>query len=366
MKFLHCADIHLDSPFTLTSPTEAGKRRTELRSDFCSAVLFAKTEGCELFIISGDLFDDAFVTKDTMEMLVREFAAFPSCTFVIAPGNHDYYYDRSPYALTAWPENVHIFTSPEITYIDLPGTDVRVYGYGFASDTLSFSPLAGFHVQDEAKLNLLAAHADLGVPLSPYAPLMESDLGKSGLSYAALGHIHKVSDVKYAGKTAFAYSGCLEGRGFDETGYKGALFGEITKEALSVRPIRFCKRRYEVKTMDITGAATLSGVADKIVSACADYGDDTALRLILEGVTTPDFSADSTSLRALLPRPYHLELKDNTLPLYQAETLKNEGTLIGAFYRGLEPKLVSDDPRTRATAHLALKYGLKALYGREL
>lgn len=59
---------------------DAGKRRTELRSDFSGAVLDAKTEGCKLFNIAGDLFDDEFVTKDTMEMLVHEFSAFPPAT----------------------------------------------------------------------------------------------------------------------------------------------------------------------------------------------------------------------------------------------------------------------------------------------
>lgn len=76
MKFLHCADIHLDSPFSLALPADAGKRRTELRSDFSSAVLYAKTEGCKLFLIAGDLFDDDFVTKDTMKCLSMNFRRF--------------------------------------------------------------------------------------------------------------------------------------------------------------------------------------------------------------------------------------------------------------------------------------------------
>ena len=366
MKFLHCADIHLDSPFTLRSPDEAGKRRTELRSDFCSAVLYAKTEGCTAFFIAGDLFDDSFVTKDTMEMLAHEFAAFPSCHFFITPGNHDYYYDKSPYALTAWSDNVHIFSSPALSYVDIPGTDVRVYGYGFTCDTLNISPLAGFHVHDESKVNVLVAHADFGSTLSPYAPLPESDLARSGFAYAALGHIHKASELKYAGKTAYAYSGCLEGRGFDETGYKGALLGEIDAQSLKLRPVRFCKKRYEVCRVDVTGATSLSGAAAHILEACAAYGADTALRVILEGITAPEFSAGTEELRTLLPTPYLLEVRDNTLPLYQTESLKNDNTLVGEFYRNLEPSLTAEDAGVRATAHRALKYGLKALYGREL
>lgn len=365
MKFLHCADIHLDSPFSLASPTEAGKRRTELRSDFSSAVLHAKTEGCQLFLIAGDLFDDTFVTKDTMELVVHEFSAFPDCTFVIAPGNHDPYYDRSPYALTVWPENVHIFTSSELSYIDLPTLNTRVYGYAFTSDSLTASPLAGFHVEDETKINLLVAHGDVGSPLSVYAPITEAELAQSGLDYAALGHIHKAEEPKKVGKTTYAYSGCMEGRGFDETGYKGALVGELT-DTLTLRPVRFCKRRYEICSVDITGASDLAAVADKLVSACGGYGSDTALRVVLEGVTAPSFSVDPTVLRRLLPKPYTLEHIDNTLPLYGAEVLKKEGTLIGAFYRQLEPSLSSADAHERETAIAALKYGLKALHGREL
>ena len=152
MKFLHCADIHLDSPFSLALPADAGKRRTELRSVFSSAVLYAKTEGCKLFLIAGDLFDDDFVTKDTMEMLVHEFSAFPSCQFVISPGNHDPFCERSPYKLTEWPENVHIFESPEMGYFDIPESDVRVWGYAFTSDTLTSPPLAGFHIPTERSI----------------------------------------------------------------------------------------------------------------------------------------------------------------------------------------------------------------------
>lgn len=45
MKFIHCADIHLDSPFTLMSASDAVSRRSQLRSDFSSAVLYCKVRG---------------------------------------------------------------------------------------------------------------------------------------------------------------------------------------------------------------------------------------------------------------------------------------------------------------------------------
>lgn len=366
MKFLHCADLHLDSPFTLSTPEESRRRRTELRSDFSSLVLLAKSEGCRLFFISGDLFDDKTVTKDTCELLCREFSLFPECRFFISPGNHDPYCEKSPYSLMNLPGNVHVFTSEGIEYVDVPEQNVRVYGCAFTSDTKTTSPLAGFCVGNTSLINILVIHGDVGTPLSNYCPISDRDIALSGFDYVALGHIHKASGVKYAGKVPYAYPGCLEGRGFDETGYKGVLLGDVSKDGIDTKSVRISKRRYEIVSCDVTGAADIASVAEKIVNACSSFGEDTVLRLVLEGVTTPTFYADCGAVRRLVPKPCHIELKDKTLPLYNAEYLERDGTLVGEFYRRLEPKLVGDDPDEREAATLALKLGLQALYGREI
>ncbi len=366
MKFIHCADIHLDSPFALSAAFDSARRRTELRAAFASLVLFAKTEGCRLVLIAGDLFDDALVTKDTCEMLVHEMSAFPDCTFVISPGNHDPYTENSPYRLVHFPENVHIFKEERLSYIDVPGTNVRVYGYAFTSDSMLSSPLAGFSVSDPGKINLLCAHADVDVALSPYCPVPEKDIAASGLDYAAFGHIHKASEIKTAGATRYAYCGCLQGRGFDETGVKGAYLCEVEKDSFSVKPVRFSKEHYEIVHCDLTGAASAGDAAAPLQKAAAEADADTLLRVILEGVTAPTFSADETYVRSLLTKPVYVEIKDETLPLYHADYMKKEGTLVGAFYRNLESRFVSEDAEEREIARLALKLGLKALYGREI
>ena len=91
LKVFHCADLHLDAPFSLFTPGEADRRRIELRSAFTSAVLFARSNGADIFLISGDLFDSDCVTRDTCELLAGQFASFPTCRFFISPGNHDPY-----------------------------------------------------------------------------------------------------------------------------------------------------------------------------------------------------------------------------------------------------------------------------------
>lgn len=366
MKFIHCADIHLDSPFSLKTPEEALRRRTDLRSDFASLMLLARTEKCDMVFISGDLFDDSTVTKDTFELLYREISSLPDCLFFISPGNHDPYYEKSPYKLMKLPENVHIFTKESLSYVDVPEHNARIYGYAFTEETKKDSPITSFKVEDEGKINILVAHGEVCSGISYYCPLYEKDIAATGFDYVALGHIHKSEGLRYAGSVPYAYSGCIEGRGFDETGYKGALLGEITDDKLDIKPVRIARRRFEIVKCDVTGASSLADAAGKISSACAGFGSDTALRVILEGLTDEGFSADDESVKAIVPAPYRIEIKDNTLPLFNANKLKGDKTVVGEFYRGMEKYLVSDDVKEREIAVLALKYGLRALYGRDL
>ena len=85
---MHTGDIHLDSAFSRLDSRHAEIRRNELRAAFTSMMLSAKMNGADLMLISGDLFDSEFVTRETAALLCREFANFGKPVF-IAPGNHD-------------------------------------------------------------------------------------------------------------------------------------------------------------------------------------------------------------------------------------------------------------------------------------
>ena len=366
MKIIHCADIHLDSPFTVSDPAEAEKRRTSLRSAFSSLVLYAKTSGCELFIISGDLFDDESITKDTSLMLCKEMSSISGCRFVIAPGNHDPYTQSSPYKLIKWPDNVYIFTKPTLEFFDFPEINTRVYGYAFTGDTMTQDPLTGFCAEDKSKINILAAHCDLDKTLSYYAPVTKYDLAECGCEYAALGHIHTGTPVEKTGGTLYAYSGCIEGRDFGETGYKGAIVGEVSKSAAELRHVRFSAKRYEKTECDVSGASCLSDCAQTISEKCASYGEDTLLRIVLTGITSTSFFADNEQIRKIVTRPCYVEIKDDTLAMLDAKNLKEDKSLAGEFFRSLEPKLLSQDPEEKKTASLALKYGLRAINKMEI
>lgn len=366
MKMIHCADIHLDAPFSAFDPVEAQKRRSALRSVFSSLTLYAKTNNVQLCLIAGDLFDDESVTKDTLMLLTKEMASADQCRFVIAPGNHDPYSNSSPYKLVKWPDNVYIFDSEKVKSFDFPEINTTVYGYAFTSETYSSNPFENFSVKDKSRVNIMCAHCDLGVSGSTYAPVTAHDFEISGLDYVAMGHIHKATEILSAGNTIYAYSGCLQGRSFDETGHKGAIVGEITKEQKNLKHIRFSSKHYECVECDVSGMQTFDEALEKISQICRSYDTDTMLRIILTGVTGTMFLADVKAVAEVCTNVGYIELKDKTLALLDAEKLSQDKTLAGEFYRKLEPQLKSDDPEQVHIASMALKYGLMALGGMEI
>ena len=64
----------------------------------------------------------------------------------------------------------------------------------------------------------------------------------------------------HAGRTTFAYPGCPEGRGFDELGEKGFLFGEVGPDGADMAFVPFARRHYQILRADVTDAAPLDAV----------------------------------------------------------------------------------------------------------
>jgi DNA repair exonuclease SbcCD nuclease subunit len=232
VKILHCADIHLDSPFADRSPEKAAVRRNELRGAFSSMMTYARLNGVDIMLIPGDLFDNEYVTPDTVSLVLREFKDNKSCRFVISPGNHDPYTQNSVYDKIEFPLNVYIFNSEQLSLFSFDDLETDVYGYAFTSGVLEYNPFAGRNPKDPGRMNILCAHGELGVPVSHNCPIKLTDITNSTFDYVALGHIHNSKGIEHSNGVYYGYSGCIEGRDYGECGYKGALYGEISKKLL--------------------------------------------------------------------------------------------------------------------------------------
>ncbi len=367
MKVFHCADIHLDSPFSLCSPREAEKRRTELRAAFTSALMFAREKKADIFIISGDLFDSEYATRDTRELLVREFAKAPEMRIFISPGNHDPLFSGSPYEAMELPPNVHVF-GEQRECVQLKELGVNIYGFGYTGRSLLSSPVAGWGNLDQSKINILVCHGDTTSASSSTGPITKSEIAQSGFDYIALGHIHKPGGLLCENGVYYAYPGCIEGRGFDETGYKGAMFGNIEKGNVDMKAYRFSKSRYELASVDIGTATDKAHALDIIRSAIRLYTDDTALRLTLEGQLKTAFVIQPQEIGIGCEYPHYIELVDNTFVVPELGELEQENTLKGIFCRNLLFKMkdTEKDSEEYKALGLALKYGLAALEDRSV
>ncbi|MBR7032660.1 MAG: DNA repair exonuclease [Clostridia bacterium] len=369
IKILHTGDIHLDSPFSGLDSLRSEVRRNELRGAFTSLMTYARTENADLLLITGDMFDVGFATRETISLIIREISKL-KCPVVISPGNHDCAGEGSVWKRNVFPENTYIFTSEELSSFEFPEIGVRVYGWGFEKTAMRTNPLAGKRAEKDGFVNVLSAHCDLTSPISSSCPLTAKDILAFGADYSALGHIHNPDSLSLP--RGIVYCGCLEGRSYDETGPKGAVVCEIGRRSapgeevpVKYSRVRFSKRRYESRLLAVDGIADGEELKEKVSAFISErkFGDDTLLRLTLTGRVREDLTIDTDSLSNLKDRLYALDIRDETTPDWNASSLSADPTVRGEFYRVIEPLLTSPEPEKRKIASMALRYGLAALAG---
>ncbi len=371
IRILHAGDIHLDSIFQSLSPARAEARREEFRSALRDMAAYICREKIDVLLLSGDLFDEEFVTAETVLTLQRIFEEMADTEVYISPGNHDPYTASSLYAAKPFPENVTVFKDEKIHKVLSTRYPVTVFGYAFTGTSLPISPLAGFCADSDGRLQLVVGHADLDVPLSVYAPVMTGDILSFGAHYTALSHRHNAESINRAGDVLYGYSGFFLGRSFDEIGKGGVHLITATcvdeKWQLTAERISFSKRSYEKETLDVTGAPDADAVLAAIKKRIDEkgYGEETLLRVTLTGALSPEFSMASVKNR--LPECerglFSLSLIDHTSPTYDTSLLEADMSIRGEVYRNFLPKLTEGTPEERAEASMALKLALAALGG---
>ncbi len=367
IRFLHAADLHLCSPMTALAPREAALWRGRQMVALQALLERAVAHGAQLILLAGDVFDTPTPQREEAARFFEILGALPVPT-VIAPGNHDFKTEGGVYCREALPENVYVFDSPQLSCIEFPTLGAAVYGYAFTGERCDAPDLgrAGDLLPD--RVSLLLAHGDLTSPLSNYAPISPGQLERSGFAYAALGHIHRPVPPRRYGNTVAAYSGFFAGRGFDETGAGQALLVEIEGTHVGVTALESTADRFELLTVDCTGAQTGTEIVERVQATLGtqDYLPHTALRVRLTGEVGLSCLADQAALSALGEGLSLLEIRDETVPVFDSGYLEKDPTLRGAFYRAMLPRLTAVDAATREAAARALRMGLAALSGREV
>ena len=362
MKLIHCADIHLDAPMDSALPAEkADVRRGEILETFLALINHARQTNVRVVMVVGDLLDSVRVSATTQDVVYEAMKNAPDVDFLLVPGNHD--------AVSTALLGHHL--SRNVKIFGAQWETVQYGGIAISSRTLpqisdsdqgKHDLCQGLHL-DENLTNIVMLHGQLGAVSGPYA-IDAAQLRGRGIDYLALGHSHSFSKQKLDTRGTAVYSGCLEGRGFDECGPKG--FVELTYEnhVLNWEFIPFARRRFYTVAVGITNVdnvATMLAMAQE-AAAQQNIPGDSLVRFELQGGYSADANKDLSYLEASLNRDFFFaKVVDKTRLVVDAADFEYDQSLRGAFVRTVLASNETEEEKQRI-----IQCGLRALRGEDV
>ncbi len=341
MKIIHTADLHLDSRLELIPDRSlAEERRNELLLCFRNMVAYAVKEGVEAILIAGDLFDVRKISQTARDAVIGVIVNNPDLKFYYLRGNHDEgsFVEEFRAKTGELPENFKTFNESWTSY-ELIGKDQTKVVISGAEITKRNNSLLPEELQmDENEVNIVMLHgmeSDLsGKGDGEIIPLR--DYRNKGIDYLALGHIHapKIATLDARGK--YGYSGCPEGRGFDECGSRGFHLITVSGRDLSVEFVPFAKRIVYDLEVDVKDADGSDAVIDRIKETALSGGvrPDDLLKVRLCGEKELDVSFDLTYIKTILDAEFFVfRIKDETKTIIDYDAFAKDASLKGEFVR---------------------------------
>ena len=349
MKILHTADLHIGAELSYLD-LNGEARRYEVLAVFKRITEICKSEGVEVCLIAGDLFDSNSAAKAFFGP-VRDYISDATDTkFLYVAGNHDPLDASSPFLNERLPENLTVFGTEYETVI-FEDLNLRVTGRSFSHSQMQYKSTEP--MPEDEYINIMLMHCDFAAAGSIYNPITAENVMSSGADYFALGHIHKRTAVEKVSKTFTSYPGCPEGQGFDETGVKGVYMGEISKGKVDLKFVPCSARLHIVKKIDLSFADSTDSALNIILSVLkADHGENYA----------EDLSAiDCSMLSALLKdKLYFVKLQNTMHRRIDPEILSKEVSLRGVFVRKMLERAKDADEKRKQKIFEAMYLGLDA------
>lgn len=361
LRFIHTADLHLDSPFRGLAETKPALRDT-LQSATLGAldriVDHTIKSKADFLIIAGDLYDSkdrslrALVSfRKQMERLAdRHIPVF------IVHGNHD--------PLNGWgsgfqlPPNVVTFGGQTDTepFIRRGREVAHVTGVSYTRERVTDNLSASFKVPDTAAYSIAVLHANIGHQSghADYAPASLGDLAAAGFNYWALGHVHTRSVL--ASKPAMiVYPGNTQGRNARETGPRGCFQVDVDMQGRAhLEFVETSVARWVHLEMSIREYSTMDQLVDSMLDkgkeVASEFDGPTVVRCTLRGngALHRDLQRDDMAeeLRSLLHTVVIAEtVRIATGPELDFESINRTETMVSDFLKLADRVL--EDPELR-------------------
>ncbi len=379
MKFLHAADLHIDSQLLgldSIGHAPAERIRGATRDALRLLVDIALRESVDFAVLAGDIFDGRWPDATTGAWTASEIRRLSEAGIAVylLRGNHD---ARSQVASTApWPTNVYEFAAEHPETFRIDELQVALHGQGFARREAPHDLTINYPQPVDDYFNVGVLHTSLaGDPQhDPYAPTSESVLSAKGYDYWALGHIHKRRIVRRENPT-IVFPGNTQGRHINEAGERGCYVVEVDQQRvveLTFHPTDVV--RWQTCIVEAQEHDDCDDVREKLEAALLQIQEDSGDRLAAVRVTIQGHCAAHRAWQDLGERDEweqeirHLEVCRNdvwieklqfkTAPVIDQQALRKGDHLLGELLRMI------DDVRDDENALKQLASSLHPLTGK--
>lgn len=233
-SFVHCADLHLDSPFEgihAAAPKIAAVLREATFQALDQIIDLARRERADFIIVAGDVHDGenrSLRAQLRFRDALRK-AADAGIPCFIAHGNHD--------PLSGWearltmPAQARRFGGHSVECFPVRrngATLAHIYGISYPIREVKANLATGFKREPEAPFAIGVLHCNVGgdPDYDNYAPCTTEDLAAAGLDYWALGHIH-AQKIMRTQDPCIIYPGNPQGRSWREMGPRGCYLVRV-------------------------------------------------------------------------------------------------------------------------------------------
>jgi len=227
VRFVHAADLHLDSPLRGLDRYEGPlveRFRLATRYALENLIALCLDERADLLVIAGDLYDGSWRDYRTGLFFHRQLARLREVgtEVVIARGNHDAESAVAKASSLRAPEHVHVLPSKAPKTLRFEALGVAVHGQSFGERDVRDDLAAAYPTPVAGLFNIGVLHTALTgrEGHDAYAPCTVETLARRGYDYWALGHVHAREVVST--NPWIVFPGNLQGRHARETGPKGA------------------------------------------------------------------------------------------------------------------------------------------------
>ena len=362
MKFIHAADIHLDSALHGLERYDGApvdEIRSATRRAFDNLIDLAIEEDVDFVLLAGDIYDGDWKDYNTGLYFVERMVRLREAgirVFMIA-GNHDAASQITKHLRL--PDNVKMFATRVPERVILEDLDVAIHGQGFASRAVTDDLSQAYPQGDPQFFTIGLLHTCLdGKPgHEPYAPCTVDGLRSKGYQYWALGHVHKREEVSR--DPWIVFPGNIQGRHIRETGPKGCTLVTVDNGEISdVVHHDLDVLRWSLCEVDVTASETVGDVYEQVREALQQGLDATggrllAARLVLHGASaahshlhaeiehwTQEYRALATGLRGAGIWLEKVSLK--TQPSISVDNILARDDALGGLLRGIQAMELDD------------------------